>query len=157
MHVCIHIHTHIYIYIYMQIHMHLHIHTHTYTCTLVYTYIHIHIHIHMCVSISEVGGVRAQRPQPGNRFVSFVRASGRAGGARARSNRFRLPRWISTVYGIFVVVVVWPAVGFWLACKAFVSFLDFSRFRRGDFRYTKICFLTFIMYFWFAPPARNKL
>ena len=24
--------------------------------------------------ISEVGGVRAQRPQPGNRFVSFVRA-----------------------------------------------------------------------------------
>ena len=26
--------------------------------------------------ISEVGGVRAQRPQPGNRFVSFVRASG---------------------------------------------------------------------------------
>ena len=28
--------------------------------------------------MSEVGEVRAQRPQPGNRFVSFVRASGRA-------------------------------------------------------------------------------
>ena len=28
---------------------------------------------------SEVGGVRTKWPQPGNRFVSFVRASGRAG------------------------------------------------------------------------------
>ena len=33
-------------------------------------------------SISEVGGVRTKWPQPGNRFVSFVRASGRAGDAR---------------------------------------------------------------------------
>ncbi len=32
---------------------------------------------------SEVGGVRTKWPQPGNRFVSFVRAGGRA--ARARS------------------------------------------------------------------------
>ena len=32
--------------------------------------------IYIC--ISEVGGVRALRPQPGNRFVLFVRASGRA-------------------------------------------------------------------------------
>ena len=40
------------------------------------------------IVLSEVGGVRAQRPQPGNRFVLFVRASERAGeraGERARS------------------------------------------------------------------------
>ena len=33
-------------------------------------------------TLSEVGGVRTKWPQPGNRFVSFVRASGRAGDAR---------------------------------------------------------------------------
>ena len=37
---------------------------------------------------SEVGGVRAQRPQPGNRFVSFVRASGRARARREISYRY---------------------------------------------------------------------
>ena len=44
--------------------------------------------------LSEVGGVRAQRPQPGNRFVSFVRASGRAGAREISCYLEGLARWM---------------------------------------------------------------
>ena len=45
-----------------------------------FRYVLYRFHIGM---ISEVGGVRVQRPQPGNRFVSLLRASGRVLGTRS--------------------------------------------------------------------------
>ena len=43
-------------------------------------------HIYIYIYISEGGGLERQRPLPGNRFVSFVRASGRARARREISS-----------------------------------------------------------------------
>ena len=43
--------------------------------------------------LSEVGGVSTKWPQPGNRFVSFVRASGRAGAREISRYLEGFARW----------------------------------------------------------------
>jgi len=48
-------------------------------CAFLQLFMHVVFGAYVSVLyISEVAGVRAQRPQPGNRFVSCVRASGRS-------------------------------------------------------------------------------
>ena len=95
---------------------------------------HIYIHTCMCTDIhaSEVGGFRAKRPQPGNRFVSFVRGAAR--------------REIICPLGLFAPWTVAPAapvlscpVARWLGSLAWLLAFGFSLLAFG---------------FWLVAPPR---
>ena len=85
------------------------------------------IYIYIYIYIGGWGGESAAAPT--GKSFRFVRACERAG-ARARSNRFRLPRWIFLIY-----VSACPAVVFWklsvfvrVVCKMLLFYTMVEKF-----------------------------